>query len=185
METKTRALCITLAIILIAGIAGVYVFWIIIQHSIEKVHTVNAAVENQVLHRQENKALKDLLDQIGPDIDSLQSRIVAANDTVPFIDSIETLAKQSGAAVSIDSVGQEPAIEGKDYEYIVMTLSTNGSWDQVHTFISMVESLPYKVTLQSLNLSLALPNQQQTTGSTTRSTRNWKGTASITVLKQK
>lgn len=186
MQPRLRTLCIVLLILVLAGFGGLYVFWSLIRQGITKIHTVNIAVEEQALHHDENESLKALLADVGPDIESLKTRIIGSDDTVSFIDNIETMARQTGATITVDAVSEKPAVEGKDYEYISLTMSTEGSWNHVHTFVSMIESLPYKVTINSLTLDQQAFEEEKANASSTKQVqRSWRGTIIIDVLKKK
>ncbi len=185
MKSRTRTLCITLSIVLLAGLLGCVGFWLLIRHSVNAVYAFENAAKEQSAQHEDSVALKALLSGVGPDLDTLKTRVVDANGTVPFINSIEALARQAGAKVNIDSVSVGPAsAEGDSFEQLNLAVSTQGSWSQVGTFLAMIESLPYKVEIPSVSLTQGAFSEAQ--GSTTSKTViQWKGSYTLSVLKNK
>jgi Tfp pilus assembly protein PilO len=175
METRTRKLCITLAVILVIALIASVGFWLMIRRSIDSVYA------------DEGVALKTLLTNVSPDLDVLKTRIIESDGTVPFINSIEALAHQAGAKVNIDSVDVHSAEEGDTFERLGLTVSTQGSWNQVYTFLAMIESLPYKVSITSVGLNQDSFTETANASSTVtrKTTIQWKGSFQLNVLKKK
>lgn len=186
MKSKTRTLCIILGLILIVGLITCAGFWFIIRKSIDSIYAFENAAKNQVANHEDKVALKNLLDEVKPDVITLKTRIIDKGGTVPFINSIEALGRQSGAKANINSVGVSPATEGDSYEQLNFSVSTEGSWSQVYTFLSMVESLPYKVAIPTVSLSQSLYSEAGVASTTKAKTvTQWKGAYTFSVLKNK
>jgi Tfp pilus assembly protein PilO len=187
METRTRKLCITLAVILVIALIASVGFWLMIRRSIDSVYAFENAAKDQDVHHDEGVALKTLLTNVSPDLDVLKTRIIESDGTVPFINSIEALAHQAGAKVNIDSVDVHSAEEGDTFERLGLTVSTQGSWNQVYTFLAMIESLPYKVSITSVGLNQDSFTETANASSTVtrKTTIQWKGSFQLNVLKKK
>jgi Tfp pilus assembly protein PilO len=157
--------------------------------SVAKAHDIEAQVKGLQDRKEQALVLQASLGDSAALLNKLQTRIVESNGAVTFITAIETAARAAGARVIIDSVDKKaidpksPEAVGPDFEDLVLRISVQGSWQQVYSFVAMVESLPYKVTIQTTNVKREI----FTTGeaSSTESVRIWKGQMGISVLKRK
>jgi Tfp pilus assembly protein PilO len=184
ISKKTRNLCITLAILIIVGLVGCFMFWRVIQDSIQKLYAAEvAAKEQQALYEQES-TMKLLLDDVGPDVEKIKTRIVDVNGTVPFISQLEALAKDAGATMVISTVEVKKAeTEGDGFEYLTMSITSQGSWNSIYRLITMIESLPYKVAISKVTLKQETYTGQG--GESAAPTSGWSAGINMGVLKRK
>ncbi len=122
-----------------------------------------------------NRSLEDLIKNNKVEIDQLQSRIVKKDGTVSFIDTVESYAKSSGISVLVENVEERkltPEIEG--YQALHLNVKTQGSWEGTYRFLSLLESLPYKLTIESAEIKNEM-----------RETAAWNSLISVSVLQQK
>lgn len=83
---------------------------------------------------------------------SLPSFLVNDNNALAFIQKVESVGKESGAAVSISSLSSGAA-PGSSKQAVSAIVSMNGSWQAVMRAIGLVESLPYALSVRSVNLN--------------------------------
>ncbi len=181
MNNKFRTLCITLSILVLFGVAACFVFWNIIGNSVARIHANDNLRKEEIARLEQEKTLQVLIQNLGPDIKKIQSRIVESNGTPSFISKIESLARGIGATVTVSNVSVKPAEqEGEAFEYLSFDVASDGSWNQVYQLLTMIESLPYKVVLS--NMTLGQGDFSEGEGQTNS---RWKATFAISVLKKK
>jgi hypothetical protein len=122
-----------------------------------------------------NRMLAALIDTNKSDIDRLMSRLVQKDGTVAFIDMVESHAKNSGVSVLVENVDvRKSATDVEGYQSLHLNVKTQGSWEGTYRFLSVLESLPYKITIESADIRNEV-----------RETATWDSLISIVVLQQK
>jgi Tfp pilus assembly protein PilO len=180
-----KKLCITLFAILLIALVGCGVFWMIIIRTVQSVYTAEARALEAKAEQQEEQTVKKMMQEIGPDIETLKTRVIGSNGTVAFISSVESLARAAGVQVTINAVEvKEADLEKEKFEQLALSINSEGTWKQVHTFLSMLESMPYKLRIETMNLTQNLYTEPRAS-STPSTVIVWTGETSIKVLKRK
>jgi Tfp pilus assembly protein PilO len=121
-------------------------------------------------------------------IEKLDSYFVPRDGVPDFIEFIEQLGRDSGISLSIGVVAVEPDTRNKDDFKELLRLRTEGlgQWQNLFTFLSMIENLPFRVQID--RVSFALDGGQErisfdSVGTEDRSLSLWKGFVDFTLLK--
>ena len=121
------------------------------------------------------------------DITFVNNSIIATDGDVSFIEDLEALGRSEGLSVSIDSLIYEddPSLASSTVTTLKIKAKTSGSWSGNYRFLEEIESLPFKVKVNSFNLvsvsEIGGPDSKQPTPQTL----GWQGTFEIQVLKYK
>jgi hypothetical protein len=150
MDNRNRNIAIGVTLLLLGLIVACAGLWNLIKQKTVHAHELKAEAIQKALERDENLILKSMLSDIQADIEDLSQRIVG-NNAVPFIEMVENLGKAAGVRATIASVSVTPTFEGEKYENLVLAINAEGNWDKIYTYLKMLESLPYKVKVQSAN----------------------------------
>lgn len=86
----------------------------------------------------------------------LPDYFVKADNVVQFIEGLESLGPETGGMVTISSISaDEPDPKKPTKEYFVRArVSSRGSWEKVMKVLVLAESMPYKVYINNVQLSL-------------------------------
>ncbi len=124
------------------------------------------------------------LQNIAPDLEVLKKTIVGSTGEVEFIEYVESLARANGLSIVIDNLQTEndqKLLASSSVTLLKVRARTNGSWTGTYKFISLVESLPYRVRVNSFSMTA-----QGVTDATSGATKNgWESNLEIRVLKYK
>ncbi len=86
---------------------------------------------------------------------SLESFFIAKDKEVDFITLVESIAKKSGLKVSTKNIESKTSDElskiGKGL--LAISIETDGSWDATQEFLKLLSNLPYKISINSIDLS--------------------------------
>ncbi len=183
MNYRMRTINLLLAVLALAGVLGCYMFFNIIRSNVMRAYVADSAADIQVARRQQAQMVRTTLDEIKPEVDSLSSRLVNTEGTILIIEKIEALGQAVGMPVTVNSVGvkgvdsksKDPKAQNQTTENLLLSFSVNGSWDKIYTFLKVVESLPYKMAIQSVALSYVPAGK----------TSIWSGAFSVSILKNK
>lgn len=153
-RSSTKKIIITLCILLILSLGAIGVLYILIQRSSYKVS--NYEIQQQKINEKivQDKSLQSFLETSGPDIERLSSRIVPKEGTVEFIELIEKLGRDNNLSIEVESVKiNEAPTQKEQVELLTLSLATKGSWNSTYRFLSLLETLPYKVIITSVGMT--------------------------------
>lgn len=144
----SRYLAYGLGLTIVAGVALYGYLFFQVRHLNEKAAAFIAQIETKTAERERAQSIEKLSEDIAPEVEKLESRLVSAGDEVAFIEVIEKLGGTTGLSVEFDVVGtEEKTIDGTPAKYLKVVLSTSGSWKAVSTLLSLLETLPYNVEI--------------------------------------
>lgn len=193
--SPTKKILATIIIINICVfVAYGFVFWRIYTDGQNTSKLINQASldfqKNEVL-----RTAKITLAENHDFISKIDSYFIAPNGVVPFIDSVESLAKDYGVEASIGSVAVESDTKIKNdfKETLHLKVEGSGSWSNLVQFISAVEALPYRTVFDQVVFGLTDSADKLTFGGTTpsdtkkagSSSGKWRATIDVSLLKLK
>ncbi|HEY4490262.1 MAG TPA: type 4a pilus biogenesis protein PilO [Candidatus Paceibacterota bacterium] len=124
--------------------------------------------------KEENfKKIKNFLQENSILISEVDSYFVSSDGVVSFIEKLESLGRSFGLGTVIESVMVNSQNKTDFKEELRITVRVNGSWTNVMNFVASAENLPYKVTIQRINLARD------------EEAKNWRGALDLRVLKLK
>lgn len=150
---KVLLLFVLIFILVLAGniVVGNFVY--------KKISDINNKIKQVTLSAEEREraaVLKDSLLNSEIDRDKLEEYFVGSTDadTANFITYIEGLARQNGLVYDVRNVAYEPVSELSNSEhinFIKFRVNVVGSWNNVFTFLQVIENLPKVVSLGSVS----------------------------------
>ena len=110
------------------------------------------AVENErQLHEQE---IMTAYTDSTNDRSRLSSFILSSADIVSFIEAVEKIGTDSGTVLDMTAIDQQPAvIDAGSFGYVTAHIDISGSWPNVMRALTLIENMPYSITLSNLNLA--------------------------------
>lgn len=175
---KQNLIILSVLGVLILCIGGVYGY---LYHSITTVsqtaNQLNTELETEKSQVQSLEYLKELAAKAKTNRDLLMKFIVPGNNSAEAIAFVESLSEETGAKATLSSVNvaDDPTLP-QNTEYFVVSLALSGTWKQVMGFERILETMPYKAKVQSLEL---------TSGITSPTTREWSGSYNFSLVKGK
>lgn len=127
-----------------------------------------------------------ILNDNAESISKLDEYFVQRDEAPRFIESIENLARSLGVDLNVAFVSVEAETRNKDdfKELLKMRVEVVGSWGRVMTFISALENLPFRILVQSVNVS-SEKTQEDLFFENAQGASSWKGNIEFSVLKIK
>jgi len=157
MKNLNRTNIILLISLVFLVAAGVLYFTIYFSF-VSKMEEVNKLA----LKNRESKSSLDGLQRIENNLtstlgtaDNLRTLFIPEESIADFIQVIESLMKERSLVGSVDavSVSESPELAKVGKQYLQMTLSASGGFNDVMKFEGLLEKLPYKVTIDSVTLN--------------------------------
>ncbi len=184
LGSTTKKTSVILSVLVLVACAGIYGMYFMISKAGHKVAAYELQQQKLISELEVDRSLKLFLSTSGSDIDKLSSRIIPREGTVSFLEMIEKNARDIGLVASVESVnvGEAPTLPA-DFEILKLKISTEGSWGDTYRFLSLLETLPYKITINTVEV-----RQRGEGGPSETSSNNsalWIGEFSFNVIKYK
>jgi len=127
------------------------------------------------------------IDNISSDIVRIDSSVVSKEGEVDFIENLESIARENGLSIEIDSLVFEDKGDGSSNPINVLKIKakTKGSWRGSYVFLSRLESSPFKIKIDKFSLinnGTEIPISDKKVGVPSG---DWQSTFEIAVLKYK
>ncbi|MBA3550846.1 hypothetical protein H0W32_01395 [Patescibacteria group bacterium] len=184
LGSSTKKILIFLAVFITIACSGIYGMYYIISKAGHKVAGYELQQQKLISELEADRSLKQFLATSGPDIEKLSSRIVSRDGTVAFLEMIEKIARDTGLIIDTESVNVAASpINIEEFETLNLVLSTRGTWSNTYRFLSILETLPYKVTITGAEIN-QLEEGVLSEGISV-STTPWSGSFTFNVIKYK
>lgn len=142
----------------------------------------------EVLKKEQLQSVKILLDETKIQRGKVNNLFVQMNDSVGFIEKVESLSETAGVKLIIESVGIDTlkAEVGSSTESIRLAVRAEGLWINVVHLLNILENLPFKVSFDTVVLNKISESPSLTPSKTKeKSTAYWNGSFGFGVLKIK
>lgn len=140
----------------------------ILQQAQEKWHI-------ETTHRENAKSLINSIETIKSERSLLETHFVQSSDVVPFLDTIEKLAKEIGVKAEIVSVDID-----KNSSSLIVEMKAQGSFEIVYKLIMLLEHSPYNLEFVLANIQNQ--NEENVSTNKTNKFQLWTATFQIKVL---
>lgn len=102
---------------------------------------------NEASRREEIKSLNVLMKKIEAEKSLIDSHFAQSTNPVPFLDTLEKLARSVGATNTVSSIELS-----KDGGSLLVGMSVSGSFEAFYKFLTLLENSPYGLEFISMNL---------------------------------
>lgn len=165
-SSKTKQLFIFYAFLAVIGLAGYVFFFLYVERAGARTAAAAAEIVNleqqKEQYSQYNSAIKNIQDNKA----ILDRRLVDKDKLVNFLEAIEGLKDTTGALVSVQSIkeGESKTV----IKNLRLDISVEGTWEQVYRFFTLLENMPFNMTLEKVTIG--------------KSADSWHGTVTVTVV---
>lgn len=169
-----RTLLVMIVIVIVA-LGGYYVLFHIIKQTNEKTSELAKEIEQYTEQAEVLRSADKVADALQEDIEKINSYFLGKEQVVSFIETVESAGEKSGVTVTISSVGvggaggvivasgQKPApkptaqlattsTQSLTPETLSLRADVRGSWSGVLQFMSYMENVPYKLSLNRVSV---------------------------------
>ena len=167
------------ASIMVATVLAVYVFLFLdIRDKNREVFLILNEADIEAREDLRLRSIQDVVNDTEEQRGQLNVYFVDDDKIVEFIETIEELGSFTGAEVEVTAVNIEEKVgeSGENDEFLQLTFSAKGDWDEVFYLFSLVELLPYKIEVRRASFE---------SSSSKGKLGVWSGTFNISVAKTK
>lgn len=134
-------------VFLILSLAGFFVLYSKIKSNTEVSEKALRDLQIEAYRREKMDSLAGLVKKISKERGEIDSHFVRSSDVVPFLDKVESLAKQS----FVDRAVVSTIDVSPDKSSLVMGVQASGSFESLYKFLSLLENSPYELSFSSVN----------------------------------
>lgn len=145
IKKSTKTILITALVLNIVAGAGYMLLYGQVQNVFARMDTLSSRVTQLLMLQDKEKNERHIVLDTQQSRDKLNTYFITEEDTVSFIERIETLAQTAQTNLNIDAVN----IKEEGLEVMV---TTSGSWDSVFHFISLIEAMPFRISVKNTTL---------------------------------
>jgi Tfp pilus assembly protein PilO len=142
---------IILAIILAAGLYGVYFWYNRIVEASKEIQADKITFKTELLNAQGTVQIKNKIAQLTQIEEYFAQMYVQSDNVVEFIEYFESLGRETGLDLEILNFNIEDG-EGVGQK-VTLSVSALGSWNNVNSFVLAIEKSPYHLVINNLRLS--------------------------------
>jgi len=103
--------------------------------------------QTEATYRDNIRFIANLVKNIEPQINSLETHFVQSSDVVPFLNTVEKLAKEVNAEAEVVSVNV-----AKDSPTLLVEMKAQGSFETIYKLITLLENSPYIIEFTSVDI---------------------------------
>ncbi len=154
----------------------IYLYYSLVSYD-ESVVTDSSTVYSVESEKDSIQKIQRLVATTTPDRAYLDSLFVPSDGTANFIQNLENLADDAGVShtLSVNST-EDGTLNSSGRDYLVFSLGISGSWQSVYRFVSILENLPYKISISTIHLNIS---------DATKKPPLWSSNITFTVVKNK
>ena len=157
-QSHKSFLVIAVAITLLVGALYAYMYWQV-HVSVRKAITARDLAHNAQIFKEKQNDMMALYESTLNDRARLTTFFIPSDSSVQFIEAVEALGPQSGAKIQLSSIDAaiDPGAGVGTEGGVRAQVDVEGSWTAVYKAILLAERLPYKVVVNNILMSTALP----------------------------
>lgn len=157
MKSNSKKYLIICSILAVISVVGYIFFTNYIAGLTDKTSALKSDIDLNQIKYFRLESLRKATENTSDQKQKITDLFVGENKAVDFIGEVESLAKASNLSYSTKSIENSDAgnLSEQNKDLLTITISTTGSWSNTIKFIRLIETLPYSVRVESLDLTSA------------------------------
>lgn len=153
MKNNRSKIFLLVLVIVLAVAVGAYVwFWRLLNAVSDESSYLRGDIELQLKKNETSGALEQLVNDTETERRQIDSYFVGADQTVDFVEYLESLANITGVNFKIISLSVEQ-VKDDFKDQIILRGEALGSWSALMNFIALLETAPYRLNLADLTIT--------------------------------
>jgi len=157
-ELRTAQKIAIAVLVAVVSAAGLYAYmYFDIQNTHNRIAELRVKIAEAEKSEHELRFIKGVLEDTRKERAELLTRFVPQENAVQFIEFVEDVADAEGLAaetISVTVPKPEEDVSAGDttIEALHMEIATEGTWSNTQSYISLLESMPYKLTVDTAEI---------------------------------
>jgi Tfp pilus assembly protein PilO len=150
ISSTTKLFLVLSLLAAIISVGGFCIFFNDLKTRNEHISILTNTIEAQLQKENSKESTQNIIKNTKSEREQIANYFVGKDTIAEFIESLETLAGARGINFVVDSVAVEEVKNEAMYEQLKMKVTVVGDWKSVATYVSLIEHLPYKLTISSV-----------------------------------
>lgn len=143
---------LTISIVTTVLVYGVYFYaHIFIRQSISRTLSLRAEAASAMTLDSQSQEIADVYQSTIDDRKKIRSLFVSENDTVTFIETLESVGSLAGSVLNISSIESIFETE-QDLGLLRAHIEAKGSWQAIMRTLMLIENMPYRSTISHVRI---------------------------------
>ena len=151
-NSRSKIFLLTLVVVLVVAIAAYIWFWRLLNAVSDESSYLRGDIELQLKKNETIGALEQLVNDTEAERRQIDSYFVGADQTVDFVEYLESLASITGVSFKIISLSVEQ-IKNDFKDQIILRGEASGGWSSLMNFIALLETAPYRLNLADVAIT--------------------------------
>lgn len=143
---KILTIFVLLSAVTISILVVDFLFWKKINNNKQEIAVINNEIQNRYKNDTVVNKMRKLVSSAQDDQQLLAGHFLRKSQTIDFLDSLENLGTATGVTASISDV-----VVAKDGKSLSVSISANGSYQNLYNYFFLLEQLPYYITVTNLS----------------------------------
>jgi hypothetical protein len=170
---KKTPLIFSVVFLALSSLAFIFVYGKIKENE-KKSEKAQTEWQIETNRRDEIRSLERSIKEIEKERAEIEAHFAESENLVPFLDTLEKLARRAGADGDVVSVDIS-----KEKSELVVSFRSKGSFRSTYNFIKLLENSPYELSIASFDIGkLNVPSDPEKKSTTT----DWEGFFTIKLL---
>src|SRR3989338_10220610 len=151
-NNRPKIFLLVLVAVAVAAAATYVWFWRLVSVANDESSYLRGDIESQLKKNETAGALEKLVNETETARRQIDSYFVGADQTVDFVEYLESLARAAGVNFTIVSLGVDQAKD--DFkDQIILRGEVTGNWSPTMNFLSFLENAPYRLDLADVAIT--------------------------------
>ena len=184
---KTKKIFV-IALFFSVAIVGAYCYlWVEIIQKNQNIGILLGEAEALNLEKEIFSSVKEKVAETMPMREKLTEFFIPKDGVVSFLNTVQTLGAGNKLEFKVGSVAIEDEAGVPDsFENVKLNVDAEGTWDDLYRFATLAELMPFKVSVDQIDLEIVPKEISNTSKKTvTPAIQRWTGKISLRVLKLK
>ena len=187
MSSSSKQLVMILSAVAVIAL-GLYIgiFYYILSHH-GAIAELESTLQNEKGRNETLQADKRLYGEFTEAKAELANYFVAREGEVAFIEKIESLGGESGVTLEVQNFtrGELAPIKNNSWELLLLQVRARGTWQEVATLLSLIETLPVRISITNVNLTSSDGGSELAPPTRSKKSATWEASFGIEALKAK
>ena len=173
-----KKILIVLSLCVFGLFVVIYFVFADIKQKNENISTLENDLSLKTKQQQYLVSMQRTVKNADSDISRINNSIIGAGEDVQFIESLESIAKNNGLTINIDSLVFEDSTLPKSSSMTTLKVraKTSGGWLGTYKFLGQIESMPLKIKINNFGFTNTVDETNA---------KVWQSIFEISILKYK
>src|SRR6185503_20132315 len=160
MRTNSQIIRLIISVLFLAFACGVFLFlYSLVSKNKKEAERISTEWQAESTRREEIRSVDSYMKIIEGDVAELETHFAESTNVVPFLDTLELLARRAKAESEVTSVDIS-----KDNKVLTVGVRASGSFEVVYTFLVLLENSPYELEFTSVDFNKQSGSEDPETG---------------------